>query len=165
MFAEFHGGGGDRGVHVIGRGNEHGVDLVVELLEQLPVVAKLGRARGLNRSLVEELRVHVAQAYHVELRQGDEGLPVLFSSSAHANLGDLQAAVGTVGQQSAGQDSKGSERTRAFEKRSPGGVVGRWGHAGIELLGRHFVKLYNSDAFAAFESFDDYSVGARSEGD
>lgn len=55
-------------MHVIGRRYEHGVDLAVELFEQLPIVAKLGRAGDGGGGFAEELRVYVAQSYHVELR-------------------------------------------------------------------------------------------------
>ncbi|GAB5561371.1 MAG: hypothetical protein SynsKO_30180 [Synoicihabitans sp.] len=88
-------------MHVVGGGNENGVDAMVECFEQLSVVAESLGAGGLRALLRQNFRIYITETDDINLREVQQLPQVLTAAAAHANLGYLKAVVGGAGSKAA----------------------------------------------------------------
>ena len=93
MLAAMDGRHGDRGVHVVRRGNAYGVDLLVHLIEQFPPVGKGLCPRETSGSGVPIVLMHVAQGNHLDWPLG-EAADVAATLSADPDRGQSQLLAG-----------------------------------------------------------------------
>ena len=95
VFAALHGRHRGDGMSVVGRGHQHGIDLLVHLVEH---PAEILERLGLGMLLVNVARplcVHVAQRHDVHARPG-KVIEVTPSLAADADAGDIQLVVGLI---------------------------------------------------------------------
>ena len=122
----------DWGMHVIGRRNAHGVDLLLQRVEEPAEVGEGLRRRILGRGLGQDRLVDIAQADHIDRPFGEAG-DIASALPAHADRGDIQASAGRhvsiAAQHVAGNDLEAQSGGGCFQKTAAfhgeAGLIGR----------------------------------------
>ena len=115
MFAPLHRCHGGHGVRVVGRGDYHGIDLFVHLVQHPP---KISEWFGLGMPLEDVARsflVHVTQTNEVHTEAGNV-VKVRSSLAANTDAGDIQLIVSVVSEREFGFGQE--EQGRTAEGRS-----------------------------------------------
>jgi hypothetical protein len=115
MFAALHGRDGGHGVRVVGGGDHHGIDLFVHLVQHPPEISERPGLGMFLEDVARPLLVHITQTDEVHTGAGNV-VEVTSSLAADTDAGDIQLAVGGVGERESGIGQE--EQSRAGEGRS-----------------------------------------------
>src|ERR1035437_3503134 len=112
MFAALHGRYGGHGVSVVGRGDHHGIDLLVHLVQHPPEISERPGLRMLLEDVARPFLVHITQSDEVHARAGNV-VEVTSSLAADTDAADIPLAAGVVGERESGSGQE--EQSRAAE--------------------------------------------------
>ena len=116
---------GSERVHVVGRGDDHGVHGVAEFFEHDAEVCEVRRARMVGVGLGKVRLIDVAERDELRLRVRSDAVQVAVTASIDADRGKLDAAVGIGGAQH-GREAEGRASERGVLEK--GAARGRHGN-------------------------------------
>ena len=105
-----------RGVGVVRRGDDDGINGIAHLVEQFTEVGKGFGAGVFFVGLFQTVGIHIAKGGHFDLLVGGDGTQIPRAHAAHADMGRPQFAVGRCGKRELRPDAARRQDHAAFQK-------------------------------------------------